>query len=615
MAATAATAIHTGPLDHLDVSLEDFEPSIAGSHHLHHRHPAFGYPSAHSGFRSDDAGSEMLEEEDEDLDSEASAGGYSPPAWRRLGNGDRSSGFWRKSDGLSGGLGGGGYRFDEGLSSRESSPEYESADEGEVLQRAMRTRLPGSESPKKERSPEPEFYPAHQFLDEVVARVKTQVKREEEERNILAETPPKAEQNCKRASVVPVDLWRLTGSADVRLAIRAEVQQRTEPIEMAVNCIRRVLNATMGSWSSVTLSTLVAMMAWAAMRSLFEPASMRPVPDLVKVAGVARSFEPLIYYSEHGMQQVHHLQATSSAVWDLGESVRGSNITSALYIAQQIDELSNNLNSVTTELIKFIANVNGDMDGILIVMHWARRELSQLQQMQPPPLAAVFDNVHNMLCQAGVLEDVTTGEPTRLGAIATTLFGPSTPQRTKRTLERTFHEFLGVLEEAVNNELHHSLALIANFEVIDHQFLNLARLVVHEASLQDERHDELLSSLWTRMLGARANELRKYERNRQLLQNVREKTVRNKLALVEHNNKLLALKTSLDDLRRKLASPPIRSVNGSTLTLDEQIRGLEDIGGYLEGVRARQKAKFMDNLYGSGDRGADRRFIDGNGFS
>lgn len=117
------------------------------------------------------------------------------------------------------------------------------------------------------------------------------------------------------------------------------------------------------------------------------------------------------------------------------------------------------------------------------------------------------------------------------------------------------------------------------------------------------------------MLGARANELRKYERNRQLLQNVREKTVRNKLALVEHNNKLLALKTSLDDLRRKLASPPIRSVNGSTLTLDEQIRGLEDIGGYLEGVRARQKAKFMDNLYGSGDRGADRRFIDGNGFS
>lgn len=195
MAATAATATHIGPLDHLDASLEDFEPSMTGSHQLHRHHQAFGYPSAHSGFRSDDAGSEMLE--DEDLDSEASAGGYSPPAWRRLGNGDRSSGFWRKSDGLSGGLGGGGYDFDGGFSSRESSPEYESADEGEVLQRAMRTRLPGSESPKKERSPEPEFYPAHQFLDEVVARVKTQVKREEEERDILAETPMVG-QNCKQ---------------------------------------------------------------------------------------------------------------------------------------------------------------------------------------------------------------------------------------------------------------------------------------------------------------------------------------------------------------------------------------------------------------------------------
>lgn len=104
---------------------------------------------------------------------EASHGGYSPPAWRRLGNGDRSSGFWRKANshlndidplllngfgGLGGGLGNGGWSREF-----ETSPEYDSMNEDDmdqdaILQKAIRTRLPtGSLSPEKERSPEPEY--------------------------------------------------------------------------------------------------------------------------------------------------------------------------------------------------------------------------------------------------------------------------------------------------------------------------------------------------------------------------------------------------------------------------------------------------------------------------
>lgn len=336
------------------------------------------------------------------------------------------------------------------------------------------------------------------------------------------------------------------------------------------------------------------------MRHLSAPASLRPVPDLVKVAGIARSFEPLIYYSENGVRQVGDLQATGVAVWDLGESVRSSNMTSAPIIVRELDELSDSLKTLAIELTKFFANVDGDIDGILIVMDWARRELAQVQALPSPPLGSAFDNIHNLLSGAGILEDPSTGRPTRLGAAATSLFGPSNPQRTRRALERTFHEFLGVLEEAVASELQHSLALFALFEAIDRQFLNLARAVVREASAQDDRHADLLSSLWTRILGARAAEVAKYERNRLLLQNVREKTVRDKGALVEHNHRLMALKANLENLRRKLVSPLVRSVNSSTLTVEEQIRGLEDVAGYLEGVRTRQKGKLMEILYGSG---------------
>lgn len=99
------------------------------------------------------------------------------------------------------------------------------------------------------------------------------------------------------------------------------------------------------------------------MRSLFEPASLRPVPDLVKVAGIARSFEPLIYYSENGVSQVGDLQATGVAVWDLGESVRTSNMSSAPIIVKELDELSDSLKTLAIELTKFFANVDGDIDG------------------------------------------------------------------------------------------------------------------------------------------------------------------------------------------------------------------------------------------------------------
>lgn len=387
-------------------------------------------------------------------------------------------------------------------------------------------------------------------------------------------------------------------SSDIRFAVRADIQQRTEPIETAIAFMRNKFGFITSSWANLILATLVASLSIAAMRNLFAPANQRPVPDLVKVAGLARSFEPLIYYSENGVSQVGDLQATGVAVWDLGESVRSSNMTSAPTIVKSLDDLSDSLKTLAIELTKFFANVDGDVDGILLVMDWARRELTQLQSVPSPPLATAFANIHNLLCNAGVLEDAS-GVPTRLGHAVSSVFGMSTPQRTRATLQRTFTEFLSVLEDAINNELQHSLALFGLFEAIDRQFLNLGRTVVRESSIQDDKHADLLSSLWTRLLGPNAGEIRKYEQNRQLLQNVREKTVRNKGILVEHNGKLLTLKANLESLRRKLVSPLVRSVNSSTLTLEDQIRGLEDVGGYLDGVRARQKGKLMEMLYGS----------------
>lgn len=98
-------------------------------------------------------------------------------------------------------------------------------------------------------------------------------------------------------------------------------------------------------------------------KALLQPVSPRPAGDLVKVAGVARSFEPLIYYSENAVAQVHDLQATSVAVWDLGESVRSSGMSDAFTIVSGLETLSDSMRTLSVEMTKFFARVDGDVDG------------------------------------------------------------------------------------------------------------------------------------------------------------------------------------------------------------------------------------------------------------
>lgn len=318
-----------------------------------------------------------------------------------------------------------------------------------------------------------------------------------------------------------------------------------------------------------------------------------PSPDLIKVAGIAKSFEPVIYYSENGHAQIEQLQETGLAVWDLGESVRSTNMTSAPLIVNQLDGLSDSLKTLAIELTKFFAGVDADVDSILLVMEWAQRELTSISSEPPTTIGSVWSNAHSILTRAGLMSD---------SKLAQGLLGQTYQQRTKATLERTFHEFLGVLEESINNELTYSIQLFQLFEAIDKQFLNLQRTVIREQDTQERMENDFLGSLWTKVIGVNASKLRKYEKNKDLLRSVRDRTVRNKHVLVDHNQRLLQLKSNLEILRRRLVSPLVRSSNSSTLSVDDQIRGLETTYQQLKSSRDVQKKKMMELVYGSGSR-------------
>ncbi|KAI4221263.1 MAG: hypothetical protein L6R36_007025 [Xanthoria steineri] len=531
----------------LSASLEDFEPND--------RSPNFGMPSQQSGFKSEES------EPEGDSNSE---GPWSPPAWRKQ---VADAGWYRHQPYAQE-----NHHLKPSISpsrSRRTSPPCRSAkdEEGDTILPANIPLPRGSISPIKGQSPSPEGAQA--------SRDHT----EEHEQPVIAHP---------------------SSNNYIRFAVRAEVQQRTEPIESALTWVRTLVSNATRSKASLSSYITIVLIAFAALRFLTHTPPPTPVPDLVKVAGLARSFEPLIFYSEHGVKQIGDLQETGVAVWDLGESVRFVNMTSAPIIVQELDNLSENLKNLASELSKFFTNVDGDIDGILIVMEWAQRELSALDSLPASSLSTAFTNIHTLLSKVGFLEDQSTGRPTSLGSLFTSLFGTTHAQRTQQTLHRTFNEFLSVLEESINNELTHSVALFALFESIDRQFLNIQRSVVRETDTQDQLQSEFLSSLWVRLTGPNASQMRKYEKNKALLASVRAKTTQNKSLLVDHNGRLVALKGNLESLRRKLVSPLVRRGEGSTVGVEDQIRGLEGTYDQLRRVRERQKERVMEVLYGVG---------------
>ncbi|KAL7791967.1 hypothetical protein V8C37DRAFT_132813 [Trichoderma ceciliae] len=560
------------PQERLDASLRDFET------------PASPMSTTRN---SSDLPSEAAMEDDllADLDV-ASAGSYSPPAWRRLANGSRSNGFWRApSHGSLGAmpsmrLAMRNTPFSERDGDDDDDDDYDDGldhgmdNQNDILQRAIRTRLPtGSMSPDKVRSRSPEGNRSGTL-------------------RLEAPTPPVLERILESPPPPPPDNY-------IRFAVRAEVHQRTEPIETAISFIRKRYAALTASWTSTLFSVFLAVFSVSLFKTLVQEPAPRPVGDLVKVAGIARSFEPLIYYSEHAITQVHDLQATSVAVWDLGETVRTSGMRDASLIVADLDALSGAMKTLATEMTKFFAVVDGDIDGILNVMDWAKMHLNRLQSApSPSTLSSAYDNIHNMLSEAHVLED-TSGTPTPLGTLTTYVFGLSNPQREQRMVQLLFNEFLSILEESVREELRYSMNLYGLFNSIDQHFLNLARTVARETSAQEELHSDMLASLWVRILGTRAAELRKFEQNRVLLRDVREKTVRNKGILVNHHSKLLSLQTSLEGLRTKLISPLVRGANATILTLEDQIDSLSGVRDHLSEIRRQQKGKVMETLYAS----------------
>jgi hypothetical protein len=375
------------------------------------------------------------------------------------------------------------------------------------------------------------------------------------------------------------------------------VRHRTEPYEQFLSLFNSRLAAITRTKTSFFLSMLIALFAILSIRSMMSPGDPPPVPDLVQVAAFTRSFEPLILYSEHSIDQADSLQETGSAVEDLSESVKSTNMTSAAILSQQLDELGTTLKQLSMELRTFFANVDGDVDSIILTMDWAARELSYLPSSPPGPVTSLLTNTHTLLSRAGVLEN-TRGEPTPLGSVVSTLLGRTPAQRQAASLKRTFHHFLSVLERAIEEELVHSGKLFSAFLAVELQFTNIARTTATESDTQRGLEEEVLGRLWTRLLGGNTAVRRKFQANQDLLYKIQENTRRDKDSIRKYRFRLQDLKGQLDGLRKRLISPLVTAENATVMGVESQIEGLKVHLDGLREARMGQRRRLERKLFG-----------------
>lgn len=536
-------------------SMDDFEP----------RHDDFSptfpdLPSHHSGFRSPHMSDY----------SSASRRSYSPPAWRKSGSG------WFKQPSLS-------PQKSEYAASRETSPQYHHAGGelgGDFGAYVGASRIPLPMSPSQGRS----------VRNSPERDAGAGAREEEGGGDTTVLNAPNNSMPVEAPSVLPVDEGNY-----IRWTSSLAVQQRTDGIEQSVLYIRKAIHHATRSKYTALLYAIASLLVYWLLANLLTTPPSGPVPDLIKVAGLAKSFEPVIYYSEAGHEQIGELQDTGVAVWDLGESVRNTNMTSAPIIVSQLEGLSESFKDLSIEMTSFFAGLDADVDAILLVMEWAQRELTKLSHTPQSTIGSVWSNAHSLLSTLGLVSPDSR--------IMKELMGQTIQQQTRSTLERTFNEFLNVMEESINNELQYSIRLFGFFEAIDKQFLNLHRTVIREQDAQERIETDFLSSMWTKVVGVNASLLRKYEKNKTLLQSVRDRTVRNKHVLLDHNQRLRQMKSALEVLRQRLVSPMVRnSVNASTLSVEEQIEGLDGTYKQLKETRESQKKSKMEVMWGVRDR-------------
>ncbi|KAL5387856.1 hypothetical protein DPSP01_003254 [Paraphaeosphaeria sporulosa] len=534
----------------LSASLRDFDPERSMHNSAY---------SAHSTMHSSRWSAPPPAEEDSEAESE---GPWAPPAWQ-----NHNNKWYRKS-----------YLQESSPSKSRTASPYDQRFDREVTP----SRIPLPESPRKgtpRTSPEP-VEQRHFTPDTIASRL--QSPEAEPEMTAGAQQHPEEQESPKRDGFI-------------RVVFKSESLVNMGPLEERISSITRGM-----SKARVVSSLVFLVLAWLLMHP-WGVETGSPGPNVAHLVSMVRRFEPLLYASENVIPRSRELSDASIAVEDLGESIRASNMSGSKIIVTQLDDLSENLKTLSQQIQTFFVHVDGDMDGTISAIGWATRQLEGIQGSRAGVIDTVIGNVHGGLNKIGVLG--SDDQPSAVGAVVTGLMGSTTQQKAKAALQRSFDFVLSTLEENLQNELSRADSLFQMFDNVDLQFHNLHRTVAKEEDTLAAQKDEFLASMWRTTITNKLR-LKKYERNLKLLKTLRSSALANKSELKNNIQIIRAVQDQLVVARKSLISPVIRGAQSDSYSIEKQLEDVVATHDFLQGIRDTQKHKFTKQLFAAPSRPA-----------
>ena len=335
------------------------------------------------------------------------------------------------------------------------------------------------------------------------------------------------------------------------------MQQHIDMIDIMLQFLRRMFSRRM---TLVMLSIIFAIY----IINLLPSSQPDSFPDLFELTHLARSFKPLIYYSEGALQKLAQIQDTSTALWDLAESMRVANVALSPIISRELDDLSKKLKLLGAEQSTFLAAADGDIDNVLMVMEWAGRELQGLQTQSGRSFEIRWGRIHIVLVMFGLLGDPSKPMGANLICLDKrfSVLTANTPvQRTRKTLEHISTELLRNFENSINHTLQGTTRLLAILNNFETSFTNIARLTAREHDAQTREEEELLGSFWVRVMGGISGQniqLEKFNKAKKLLEAIQKKIKEKKNLFEQHAGQLRILKSHLEVFRKRLVGYVVR---------------------------------------------------------
>ncbi|PPQ71183.1 hypothetical protein CVT24_010001 [Panaeolus cyanescens] len=220
------------------------------------------------------------------------------------------------------------------------------------------------------------------------------------------------------------------------------------------------------------------------------------------------------------------IKQAEMATADLATLVRVSNLKSKKSLESHLMNFNQHAKKAGRGLQKLSSKVGGAVDSIMAVNDYALSSIEQARAKEPAPWSFAA------------------------------LVNPNAKQRTQEIITDSFDQAMGVLS---NNMQHLIVEAELNLQRLDD--LEEALSVLHEVIAREEKtvsqeKDEVLAQLWT-SLGGNKRELRNFQQNLALLQNLGEYRKQARAHVAATLQSLEALSEDMEDLRERIAAPEL----------------------------------------------------------